>query len=271
MVRTSAEVIAVLSSLSDLDQGILRCTAAGLTSKEIAPLVGRSHHTVDDRLKAIVRRLGCRTRQQAGRTWLLHESGLDPLSDWGPQTSALLANQVLSSGSYPDGDAHDDSDVSRRQPQRSPHGGDFRYLLSAADRAPAPYSRAADQPSVRTVRVRPTLSAHATSRGRYPDRELGRDSEAVPRSVCALGQVGPSRHDTRRPTELGLRIPREDSSRTFRDEPYAFFDRYAEAADYLDLEPRTLKAVRLLSHLLFASLACAALILLVITCIEAAA
>lgn len=83
------DISEVLDDLSALDRAILRGARSGLSSKQIARLVDRSPHTVDDRMKALRRRLGASDRAQAGRMLIAFEAGLDPLKDWGGQSLAL--------------------------------------------------------------------------------------------------------------------------------------------------------------------------------------
>jgi len=75
--------------LSDIDRILLRGAAIGLSSKEMAPMVSRSPHTIDDRLKALKNKLGAIDRFHAGRMLMAHEAGHDPLKDWGAQVLGL--------------------------------------------------------------------------------------------------------------------------------------------------------------------------------------
>ncbi|MCA3717299.1 hypothetical protein [Brevundimonas sp.] len=268
MVRTSEEVTAVLSSLSDLDKGILRCAAVGLTSKEISPLVSRSHHTIDDRLKIMVKRLSARDRHHAGRMLLLHESGADPLNGWGPQSSVMASGTHLVSNTSESGGIDDGSDFS--QTRFSTHDRQFDHRLSADPATPASHTGAEAQLAGRAGGIRSPLSALEASGRRHPHRQLVGNSEAVPGSLRPMGSIGPGRHDPGRAAELGLRVSGKDAPRSFRFEPYADIDRYADAWDVPEQEPKLLRAMKLMSHMLVSSLACGALMLLVITCVEAA-
>lgn len=69
------EVCRLLEGLSPLDRALLRGAGSGLSSKQMAPLVHRSHHTVDDRLKVLKRRLSAADRAQAGRMLIAFEAG----------------------------------------------------------------------------------------------------------------------------------------------------------------------------------------------------
>lgn len=89
MFNDAIDIVEVLESLSPLDRAILRGAGRGLSSKQIGPLVQRSHHTVDDRLKVLKRRLGATDRARAGRMLIAFETGLNPLKDWGTQALGM--------------------------------------------------------------------------------------------------------------------------------------------------------------------------------------
>ncbi len=273
MVASSEEVIAVLSGLSELDKAILRCAAVGLTSKEISPLVGRSHHTIDDRLKTTARRLGSRDRHHAGRMLLLHESGLDPLNGWVPQ-SPVIAFAAKSSivVSSPRG-TNDNSIYPSHNIDIGPAGVET-CLASAQSSIPAfasAHPGTGSNAGVRTTGIRAAVPAVETARRRHTDSELVRDTAAVSGPVRPLGSPGPGHYGRGGPTDLGLRIGGEDASSAVCSQQYADVHRYSnDPPPHWDREHHALKAVRLMSHLLVSSLACGALILLVITCFEAA-
>src|SRR5688500_1538303 len=57
-------------AIEQLTRGQLECLLLvrnHLTSKEIAPILGVSPHTVDQRIRTALRILGCQNRQQAAR------------------------------------------------------------------------------------------------------------------------------------------------------------------------------------------------------------
>ena len=89
MSSEAVDIAAVFATLSPLDLAILRGAGRGLSSKQIGPLVQRSHHTVDDRLKVLKRKLAASDRAQAGRMLIAFEAGLDPLEDWGAQALGM--------------------------------------------------------------------------------------------------------------------------------------------------------------------------------------
>ena len=81
MSNDAIDIVGVLQALSPLDRAILRGVGRGLSSKQIGPLVERSHHTIDDRLKVLKRRLDATDRARAGRMLIAFEAGLNPLKD----------------------------------------------------------------------------------------------------------------------------------------------------------------------------------------------
>jgi len=71
-----------IAELAEIDREILRLVAAGRTSKEIARALGRSHYTIDDRIKDVCRTLGADNRGHAA-VMLLREEALTPPPDLG--------------------------------------------------------------------------------------------------------------------------------------------------------------------------------------------
>ncbi len=56
-----------ISKLSDIQKQCLRLSATGLVSKEIAMIVGKSHHTIDQYLSRASGVLGAASRREAAR------------------------------------------------------------------------------------------------------------------------------------------------------------------------------------------------------------
>jgi DNA-binding NarL/FixJ family response regulator len=74
------DILQVLDDLSALDRSILRGAGSGLSSKQIARLVKRSPHTIDDRMKMLKRRLGV-TDRAGGEDADRLRGGSAPLND----------------------------------------------------------------------------------------------------------------------------------------------------------------------------------------------
>ena len=189
----------VLNDLKPLDRAILRAAALGLTSKQIAPLVERSPHTIDDRLKALKSRLGAIDRAHAGRMLLSFEAGRAPPNDWGPQLLGLATlldprNPVSGSGgshAIIDSDTHPGSGHTTTSLFTTYASARPRGLAAEVDAGAGPAGAG------RSSEFRAELSADAIARSGPPYPDVAGDREAVSGFVRAMGAfrraVSPSR------------------------------------------------------------------------------
>ncbi len=106
--HSPAAFAAALATLSERQRAALRLVARGHDSKTIAPLFGKSHHTIHKDLERALNVLGARDRFEAAR-WLVdfEDQGYEPFVDEpqglppSAQTGTLAMSEVT--GSDPPG------------------------------------------------------------------------------------------------------------------------------------------------------------------------
>lgn len=222
MAQSSSHFTDLLETLPNLDKALLRGAAQGLTSKEIGLLVGRSHHTVNDRFKAVTKRLKARDRAHAGRMLTRYEAGQDPLNEWGAHPLGVPRCTEAAPDPW-SGGRHDQTSSSKPISQRcgsralSAETEIKDHSISKRTSGPMPHQGPSPSPG----EIQHRFSADQERGPRRFNRELGRNRTSVPRPLRTLGPAERIPFDSIDSFRRSLRVGRKDIAKPFRHQQYS--------------------------------------------------